>query len=72
MALLEKRKEERQEKRKNLEDLAFNEWKEKTPDKEIKKLVPSGGWTFLGDMHLQVVKEHFIKNEMEGFLEGLP
>ena len=64
-------KKEKEENKKRLENLAFEEWREKTPDEEIKELVPPGGWTPLGDMHLKVVKDYFEQNEMDNFLKGL-
>ena len=71
MALLEKRKKEKEKNRKNLEALAFNEWIEKTPDEEIKKLVSPGRLAFMGFVHKPMVQGYFIKNEMEKFLEEL-
>ena len=69
--LLKKKRILREKNQQKLEALAFAEWMEQTPKKEIEKLVPAGFMDFMEGIHEDMVKSHFVKNEMEGFLKGL-
>ena len=61
----------REKNQEKLEVLAFKEWLEQTPKRKIDKLVPCGMLDFMEGMHENMVKNHFIKNEMQKFLKDL-
>ena len=51
---------------------AFNQWREKKTDEEIKRLIPLRNFeTFGQTIHNERAKDYFIKNEMENFLREL-
>ena len=48
LELLRIKEEKRQKEKQEMNDLAFNQWIEKTPDEEIKKLVSPWPFGFFG------------------------
>lgn len=71
LEFLRKKKEEQEKEKQEMEELAFERWRDKTPDEEIKKLVPPGMLKPFDMFHLAQVKDYFVKNKMEGFLKEL-
>ena len=56
----EKKKKEKQE----LEDFAFSDWREKTSDDEVKRLVPLRSFENFGEIfHNARPKDYFVKKK---------
>ena len=67
---IRKRKAERERLRQETEDLLFSEWLETQSDAELVRAVPPvAGTTPRGNMHLPMLREHFLQKEMASFKE---
>ena len=63
---LKKKQEKREEEKRELEKRMFREWLDPKTDEELREIVEPPGQV-RGDFHLELLKSHFIKNEMAYF-----
>ena len=71
IAYLEQRKKGKEERKEKLTALLLEEWIESKTREEIIKLVPPMVYSPMGDLHMVLVKDYFIENEMGEFQRNL-